>query len=177
VEDPDVESLTLRFLPGSVPIQQRWRNNGLSADFLADYVSTFFPLVENDPGSARRIAEMTAAVKFIANELLENGMKYAARTAHGPIAITLQLNQHSICFWESNRVEPDQLAQFKAFAQDVATQDPADLYMQQLEKSAEGQGSGLGFLTMINDYGAQLGWQFDTTDPIAQVTTFVSLTI
>jgi hypothetical protein len=37
------EYLKINFSPTSVPLQQRWRNNGLSADFLADYISTFFP--------------------------------------------------------------------------------------------------------------------------------------
>ncbi len=36
------EFLKLGFSPGSSPLQQRWRNNGLSADFLADYLTTFF---------------------------------------------------------------------------------------------------------------------------------------
>jgi len=36
------EYLILSFSPGSIPLRQRWRNNCLSADFLADYLSTFF---------------------------------------------------------------------------------------------------------------------------------------
>ena len=37
------EYLTLVFSPVSVPLRSRWRNNGLSADFLGDYVTTFLP--------------------------------------------------------------------------------------------------------------------------------------
>ena len=41
------EYLKISFSPTSMPIQQRWRNNGLSADFLADYLSTLaFPIYE-----------------------------------------------------------------------------------------------------------------------------------
>lgn len=36
------EFLNLSFSPSSLSIQQRWRNNGLSADFVADYMTTFF---------------------------------------------------------------------------------------------------------------------------------------
>lgn len=40
--------------------------------------------------------------------------------------------------------------------------DPNDLYIQRLETSgAEESVSGLGFLTMLNDYGAELGWRFE----------------
>ena len=32
----ECEYLTLAFSPTSAPLRSRWRNNGLSADFLAD---------------------------------------------------------------------------------------------------------------------------------------------
>jgi hypothetical protein len=38
---PSQEYLILSFSPSSIPLKQRWRNNCLSADFLADYLSTF----------------------------------------------------------------------------------------------------------------------------------------
>jgi hypothetical protein len=37
------EYLKLVFSPLSAPLHARWRNNGLSADFLGDYVLTFLP--------------------------------------------------------------------------------------------------------------------------------------
>jgi hypothetical protein len=39
----ECEYLTLAFSPTSAPLRSRWRNNGLSADFLGDYVTTFLP--------------------------------------------------------------------------------------------------------------------------------------
>lgn len=59
------EYLKIGFQPNSVPLQQRWRNNGLSADFLAGYVSTFFPVEEDI--SAERQNEIKDAVSYIAN--------------------------------------------------------------------------------------------------------------
>jgi hypothetical protein len=38
-KDDQGEYLKIGFSPTSIPIQQRWRNNGLSANFLADYLS------------------------------------------------------------------------------------------------------------------------------------------
>ena len=64
-QDADGEYLKLGFSPTSMPIQQRWRNNGLSADFLADYLSTFFP--GEDTASAERQVEIKGAVSYIAN--------------------------------------------------------------------------------------------------------------
>ena len=74
------EHLEIGFSPTSIPIQQRWRTNGLSADFLADYLVTFFP--GDDRAAAERQAELKSAVSYVANELLENAMKFSL-TSHG----------------------------------------------------------------------------------------------
>jgi hypothetical protein len=177
-EEAEVESLTLRFSPGSIPIKQRWRNNGLSADFLADYVSTFFPRIEADPASEARRIEIGGAVKYIANELLENAMKYSMDTVSQPISIMLQLDHECIAFWETNAVGTAQWERFRAFIDRLAEVDPSAFYLEQLERSAEGGGSGLGFLTMINDYGARLAWQVrSATSDTVTVTTHVYLAI
>ena len=41
---PEKDSLELTFTPTSVPLKKRWRNNRLSAHFIADYFTTFLPL-------------------------------------------------------------------------------------------------------------------------------------
>src|SRR6266481_4621306 len=71
----ECEYLTLAFSPISAPLRSRWRNNGLSADFLGDYVTTFLPANGALPASGRRQNEVKHAVTYIANELLENAMK------------------------------------------------------------------------------------------------------
>jgi len=177
-DEAEVESLTLRFSPISIPIKQRWRNNGLSADFLADYVSTFFPRVEGDPASDQRRLEVSGAVKYIANELLENAMKYSVEAAAPPISIMLQLDHEKIAFWETNTVIESQCKRFRAFIEQLVASDPGEFYLEQMERSADGDGSGLGFLTMINDYGAKLAWRFDCANSGAvTVTTHVFLAI
>jgi hypothetical protein len=56
------------------------------------------------------------------------------------------------------------------------------LFIKQLESSGEGRGSGsgLGYLTMINDYGAELAWKFEPYEGdsrVKKVTTLVKLPI
>lgn len=172
------EGLELTFSASSVPLKQRWRNNGLSADFLADYVTTFFPRVENDPASLDRQKEIRGAVNYIANELLENAMKYSEEHLSQPITIKLVLAAESIRFVETNATNIDRGRSFQAFVTELATSDPAEMYVTQLERSAESGGSGLGLITMVNDYGAQLGWKFDDLgDGAMRVTTQVLLEI
>jgi hypothetical protein len=175
----DTESLDLSFWPGSVPLRQRWRNNGLSADFLGDYVTTFFPLDENDPATRQRQSEIRGAVSFIANELLENAMKFHDDSLPEPITMRLYLQQEEIVFQQVNSVRHEAAATFRTFVDRLRTSDPGELYILQLEEGAAAEGSaGLGYLTMINDYGADLAWRFEPTEGDAfRVTTQVVLKI
>jgi hypothetical protein len=157
------ESLSLNFSPSSVPLKQRWRNNGLSADFLADYVTTFLPRSADEPGLAVRENEVRGAVSYIANELLENAMKYGVEGSH-PISIQLQLTSDRVSFQATNSAPAAMAARFQLFIERLLAADPIELYAEQLENS-EDEGSGLGFLTMINDYGASLAWRFTTELP------------
>src|ERR1700734_2099501 len=88
------EYLTLAFSPLSAPLRSRWRNNGLSADFLGDYVTTFLPA--NGGTDEGRQNEIKHAVTYIANELLENAMKYHAHEVDIPIGIHLELTSNRI---------------------------------------------------------------------------------
>lgn len=159
------EYLKIGFSPSSIPLQQRWRNNGLSADFLAGYLSTFFPSEDNE--SPNKQAEVKDAVSYVANELLENAMKFSYAPAQHSVSITMQLDANSIRFYVTNSVDPQSITGFQHFVQELLNGDPDELYMERLMQNAEAEsagGSGLGFLTMINDYHAKLGWKFEVID-------------
>lgn len=157
------EFLNLKFNPTSISLKERWRNNGLSADFMADYVTTFFPMQEDHPETADRQAEIKSAVSYIANELLENGMKYSDTTQSQPMGISLFLLENQIVISENNSASKQQAANYKTFIDKLISSDPMEMFMEQLEaKAIDDSSSGLGFLTMINDYAAELAWQFDS---------------
>ena len=177
------EYLIIGFSPSSVPLKQRWRNNGLSADFLADYLATFFPTVESDRTTIDRKAEIRSAVSYIANELLENAMKFNDETSDYPISIRLQLQRDKLVFSIANSIPPRAVSKFQAYIQELTTSDPGELYIRQLEKNAADETlttSGLGLLTMVNDYMAKIGWKFETVQKnpeVITVTTMVQLTV
>jgi hypothetical protein len=155
------EYLQLGFQPFSLPLKERWRNNGLSADFMADYVTTFFPKNENDPESITRQAEIKSAVSYIANELLENAMKYSDEGLKNPTRICLFLQPQQIIITETNVAAKEQAKAYKSFVIKLNEGDPMEMFLEQLEASAmEDNVSGLGFLTMLNDYNAELAWEF-----------------
>lgn len=181
------EFLKIGFSPSSASLQQRWRNNGLSADFLADYLSTFFP--GEDAASQERQAEIKDAVSYVANELLENAMKFNYAPARHAVSVTMQLEKDKVRFYVTNSVSSQAAADFQEFIHKLLTEDPDDLYMEQLMANAEAEdededgetgGSGLGFLTMLNDYQAELAWKFESLDAepkVVIVTTMVRLPV
>ncbi len=158
------EYLRLKFSPLNAPLRTRWRNNGLSADFLGDYVTTFLPANGSMAAAESRQTEIRHAVTYIANELLENAMKYHEPDVDVPIGISLELSSDHITLSASNGLGVGQAQHYRAFVEDLLREDAADLLVKQLEESAGGDESSascLGLLTMINDYGAQLGWRFE----------------
>jgi hypothetical protein len=76
---------------------------------------------------------------------------------------------------------PPTVQPFKDYIQKILSVDPEELYIQQVEQNAENETcSRLGYIMMINDYSAQIGWKFKTVKtepPVMTVTTVVSLGI
>ncbi|MEO1353215.1 MAG: ATP-binding protein, partial [Cyanobacteria bacterium J06635_15] len=54
---------------------------------------------------------------------------------------------------------------FQTYIQKIITSDVSELYFKQLEENIDNnQKSGLGLLTIINDYKAKVGWKFESSD-------------
>ncbi|MEM1394031.1 MAG: DUF6272 family protein [Cyanobacteria bacterium P01_D01_bin.116] len=177
------ENLTLGFSPSSVPISERWRNNGLSADYIAEYLATVLNTNDNESDNTEYLADIKSSASYIANELLENGMKYCNQQTEYPITFHIELVSNEIRFFLENTIIPANAERLKEFINELDNSDPDELYIRQLEKNAEVEfedntSSGLGFLSIINDYSAKLGWKFQTVDQsslVMSVTTLVRL--
>ncbi|MDX1976351.1 MAG: DUF6272 family protein [Pseudanabaenaceae cyanobacterium bins.68] len=170
------EFLTLEFSLDSTSLKQKWRNNGLSADFMADYFATFFP------GGAAQ-AGIKNAVSFVANELLENTMKYGDDSSPVPARVSLHLMPEKLIFITQNGIKLKHISGFKSLIEEILTNDVNDLYVQRLEENSASEdskaASGLGIITMIMDYGAEFGWKFEQLQvddaKVNLVTTMVQL--
>ena len=177
------ENLILGFSPSSVPINERWRNNGLSADYIAEYLATLLTSHENQSDNEEYLAEIKSSASYIANELLENGMKYCNEQTEYPITFHIELASNEIRFFLENTIIPANAERLKEFINELDNSDPDELYIRQLERNAEADledntSSGLGFLSIINDYSAKLGWKFQPVDQsslVMSVTTLVRL--
>ncbi len=173
------EYLVIGFSPNLISIQERWQNNSLSADFLADYFATFFP--GGNQMARERRADMKGAISYIANELLENAMKFSYAPSKHSVSIHLALTQEQIRFYSTNSIDPKSIEGFKTFIHDLLTEDPDELMIRQLMTHADEEndttnGSGMGFLTMINHYDARLAWKFCAqNNNVTTVTTMAEL--
>lgn len=182
-QQKNTEYLQLVFSPSSLSLKQRWQHNGLSADFLGDYLTIFFPKSTKENETYSKQDEIKSTVSYIANELLENAMKFYDKNSETTITIRLNLDVDKLTFLLTNSITKNQAEILENFIKELLNNDPQELYFQKLEENAEinlSDHSGLGIITMINNYNAQVAWKFDTIDNMSTnliVTTMVELNI
>lgn len=179
------EYLTIGFSPSSRPLKKRWKNNGLSADFIAEYFRTFFVSETDDDDDDDDVAteNLRDAVKYIANELLENAMKFQDENVPFTARIGFSLYNDKLVFCVTNGINNQQVESFQAFINKLLTKNPDDLYIEAMRLNAR-QGidspSRLGLLSMVCDYSAKLGWKFETLQnnpSVMTVSTMVCLEV
>ena len=119
----------------------------------------------------------------MANELLENAMKFSYAPSQHAISIAMYLEADAVSLYVTNSVDPHTVAAFQQAIERLLTEDIDTLYMEQLTHNAESDstdGSGLGYLTMLHDYGVALAWKFAPSlqDPdVITVTTMARLSV
>jgi hypothetical protein len=138
-------------------IFQSWRRCSLTADFLARYYSYYFPYREKATDTiSRETAENN--ISYILNELIENTAKYSD-AADKTVEVAVRMRQRDILFQVTNKVTEKRAEDFVRMAGELMGGNTEQLYLTQLEKEADS--SGLGYLTMINDYGVTLGFKVE----------------
>ena len=183
-------SLELIFSPSSDVLKKRWRNNRLSAYFVADYCSSFLPLDEDNKEDKKRIKNAKGAVSYVANELLENAMRYNNKNTKDKVKFGIYFleseqpeQELTMVILTKNSIDQKGVKHLQSYMEELLNSDPDELYVAKVEQSLEDENSetsGLGLLTMINDYSAKLGWKFETIkeEPnIIAVTTMAQIQI
>jgi hypothetical protein len=147
----------------SSDLLQHWRRVSLSSDFLAKYYSFYFPYREKAKGRISREAAENS-VSFVLNELIENTAKYS-NTADTGVQVRVLLLERTIQLEVSNYVSEKLAAEFQDSMREVLGGNTEQLYLSKLEANLQEarSDSGLGFLTLINDYQVELGFKFENT--------------
>jgi len=176
---PDIENLSINF-SSPKQLSEYWQNNGLSAEFIADYLITYFPANPTEPNSLKKQKKVKGSSNFIANELLENASKFNDKSSNYPIYVEIYLQVNHIGFRVTNSVSEFHIKPFQQFINTLLSSDPEELYFNHLEQDENHDNhSRLGLLTIIKDYSTKIGWEFKTlsyqTKPVTVVTTMVQL--
>jgi hypothetical protein len=145
----------------STDMLQHWRRVSLSSDFLAKYYSFYFPYREKAKGRISREAAENS-ISFVLNELIENTAKYS-NTTDTEVRVRVLLLERTILLEVSNAVTLKMADEFQASMREVLAGNTEELYLAKLEANLEQarNDSGLGFLTLINDYQVELGFKFE----------------
>lgn len=151
-------------ITNSADMMKNWRRVSLASDFLAKYYSYYFPYKEK---AKEQISRDTAEnnISFIMNELIENTAKYSD-AKDKTVTIKLLLLENEIIFQVTNYVTPGLADSFHSLAKEILESNPEELYIKRLERNTESDDgdSGLGYLTLINDYGITMGFKFEKKD-------------
>jgi hypothetical protein len=170
----DKEQLTISVSPATFPL--KWGLCDLSANYLANYFVHFYTAAQENQQIAEGIKH---SISYVANELMENAVKFHYNRIIS-IDLTTWLDGEDVFFLCTNTVDPATLEKFSVYLEKLTNNDPNDLLIEQIENNVKegSSSSGLGYLTMMTDYDAKLGWKIKQNrlhpDTIT-VTTFVKL--
>lgn len=177
---PQGNFLELNFSSWDQQNPQYWHNNRLFAYFIADYVGNLLTIDKNDTGKKDRIKEIKNTLSYIGNELLENATKFNVDSKNNHLKLGIYFLEDielTAVIYTENLTSAEQVEKYQTFINSLLINDPNELYIQQIETTAskaDNEASGLGLITLVNDYAAKLGWRFKSAsiDPeMAVVTT------
>jgi hypothetical protein len=148
---------TTRLVFHDGPLELRWAHCSATADFLGELFAGLARQAELDANEARH------SISYLANELLENAVKFRAP---GDVVLEASLHDSTFEIRLSNLVSDETSIRFQALLKEIMERDPGELLIERIEANAaddSATGSGLGILTLMNDYGVQMGWTFEDT--------------
>ncbi|SMC87517.1 ATP-binding protein [Rhizobium sp. RU36D] len=132
-----------------------WHHCSLTSDFIGDFFVASLKASGHDANEARH------GISYMVNELLENSVKFRAPS---DISVRAALGDGTFLVTVNNLIRPETAERFKALLTELLARDPGELLIERIEQNAadpNSSSSGLGLLTLMNDYGAQLSWAFE----------------
>lgn len=145
------------------PLEMNWAHCGATAEFLGDFNAVLASAQKLDANDARH------SIGYLSNELMENAVKFRAG---GDVSLSTSIDGNKFTFRLTNDTAPETAARFETLLNELTSRDPGDLLIEKIEANAldpDSSGSGLGILTLMNDYGARIGWTFSQATPDAKV--------
>jgi len=167
------ETPTLRLVFFDGPLELGWSHAGATAEFLGDFFSGL------SAASGANVNDARHSIGYLVNELAENAVKFRAP---GDVVLEASLDGRNFTLKLANFASAETTTRFGTLLEEIVSRDPGELLIERIEANAEDPeagGSGLGILTLMNDYGAELGWTFEQAgrDAPVRLETFAALAL
>ncbi len=164
-------AFAMRLVISDGPLGVSWKHASETCEFLGDVFALQHAKRGADYNDARH------SIIYLVNELLENAIKFRVP---GSIRVDCSLADGNFELTVTNDAAPDVANRFQSLIEEITSRDPGELLIERIEANAaddSSSGSGLGLLTLMNDYGARLGWVFRSTGPAVMLSTHAALTL
>ncbi len=161
------EHSILHFEASTLNIDELWENGFQSASFLSKFWGNFFSAHDEEVK-----ADIENSVRYIAAELIGNAVKYGYRPDLA-IKIVLSVPDSEIHIFVKNKVGSINALEYQNLIRQLLSSDPEKMFIDQMEQIAidSNTKSCIGFLTILLDYGGNLGWKFEVEDNSETMTT------
>jgi hypothetical protein len=136
------------------PLGVTWQHASATCEFMGDIFAMRHAKAGKDYTEARH------SIVYLVNELLENAIKFRSP---GDIEVRGSLEDGNFEVTVTNRTAQETAGRFQGLLAELTSRDPGELLIERIEANAADENSsasGLGILTLMNDYGARLGWHF-----------------
>jgi hypothetical protein len=159
------------FFGNQSPLPFQWAHCDITANTVAAYFSLFFPDQSAEKGMVGR-DELNFSVNYVVNELLENTIKFGIG---GTVELRAMMTHSDLLLWSFNSATLTACHSLETVISGISAGDPQQLLLERIEQNAlnpENDISGLGYLTMISDYGIRFGWAFrEQADAVVTIET------
>jgi hypothetical protein len=164
IDDEDIGTYTEGELAALVEVELfpsnfavRWDLCGATSDFFAAY----FARLPECGGAPEANRGVEGAISYVLNEVIENAVKFQAGGTI-QVRVGLDVDGDELVFVVTNLITEGAAQALRPRLEQLVAGDAQELLLQRVEENAanpEVGASGLGFLTMITDYEARLGWR------------------
>ena len=166
-------AFAMRIVISDGPLGVSWQHASETCEFLGDVFALQHAKSGADYTDARH------SIIYLVNELLENAIKFRAP---GSIKVDCSLQDGNFELTVSNETAAEVATRFQSLIEEITSRDPGELLIERIEANAADESSsasGLGLLTLMNDYGARLGWDFRSPSPgaVVSLSTHAALTL
>lgn len=170
------DSVKLCFTFSKVTADRDFLCHNLSFGVVVSYLSQFINSSTLSFCSLSR-KDLEQTIDFIINELLENTIKYGDDNKP-EIFVEIHVCADEVLITCTNCIDEKNYQLFKSYVSKLTSGNPQEIYSRQLEMSLnDNRLSRLGFLSIINDYQAKIGWRFDSSQTSDENKVIISVSV